>query len=145
MFYLRPLVNGIIVDGIYCLITIGYSLQWGVMNLLNVSHGALIMLGAYFTYYVFTLIGIDPFISLPFSAFCCLFGCVGITEPEAGTDAAAMKSTAVKKDNFYILKGQKTWITWGSVANICICYAHTDSSKKHKGISALIFFRKANG
>lgn len=74
-----------------------------------------------------------------------LLGCIGITEPEAGTDVAAMKSTAVKKDDFYIVNGQKTWITWGSVADLCICYAYTDRSKKHKGISGLIFDMKSPG
>jgi glutaryl-CoA dehydrogenase (non-decarboxylating) len=67
-----------------------------------------------------------------------LLGCIGITEPEAGTDTAAMKSTAVRDGDFYILNGQKTWITWGSVADIGICYTYTDRSKKHKGMSAFI-------
>ena len=74
-----------------------------------------------------------------------LIGCIGITEPEAGTDAAAIKSTAVKEGDFYILNGQKTWITWGSVADIGICYAYTDTSKKHKGISAFILDMHAPG
>jgi glutaryl-CoA dehydrogenase (non-decarboxylating) len=65
-------------------------------------------------------------------------GCIGITEPEAGTDTAAMKSRAVKDGNVYVLNGQKTWITYGSVADIGICYAYTDPSKKHKGISTFI-------
>ena len=65
-------------------------------------------------------------------------GCIGITEPEAGTDTAAMKSTAVSEGDFYILKGQKTWITWGSVADIGVCYAYTDPARKHKGMSAFI-------
>lgn len=67
-----------------------------------------------------------------------LLGCVCITEPEAGTDTSAIKSTAVKEGDFYILNGQKTWITWGSVADIGICYAYTDPLKKHYGISAFI-------
>lgn len=67
-----------------------------------------------------------------------MLGCIGITEPEAGTDTAAMKSTAAKEGDYYILNGQKTWITWGSVADICICYAYTDRSKKHAGMSAFI-------
>ena len=65
-------------------------------------------------------------------------GCIGITEPEAGTDTAAMKSTATKEGDHYLLNGQKTWITWGSVADVGIFYAYTDPSKKHKGISAFI-------
>lgn len=67
-----------------------------------------------------------------------LLGCIGITEPEAGTDTAAMKSTAIREGNSYVLNGQKTWITWGSVADIGICYAYTDRSKQHKGMSTFI-------
>ena len=65
-------------------------------------------------------------------------GCIGITEPEAGTDTAAMKSTAVRGSDLYTLNGQKTWITWGSVADIGVCYAYTDPAKKHTGMSAFI-------
>jgi len=65
-------------------------------------------------------------------------GCLGITEPEAGTDTASMKSTATNEGDSYILNGQKTWITWGSVADVGIHYAYTDRSKKHRGISAFI-------
>jgi glutaryl-CoA dehydrogenase (non-decarboxylating) len=74
-----------------------------------------------------------------------LLGCIGITEPEAGTDVAAMKSIAVKDGNSYFLRGQKTWITWGTVADIGIIYAYTDPSKKHKGISAFILDMHAPG
>jgi glutaryl-CoA dehydrogenase (non-decarboxylating) len=74
-----------------------------------------------------------------------LLGCVGITEPEAGTDTAAMKSTAVREGDFYILNGQKTWITWGSVADIGICYTYTDRSKKHRGISAFVLDMHSRG
>jgi glutaryl-CoA dehydrogenase (non-decarboxylating) len=72
-------------------------------------------------------------------------GCVGITEPEAGTDTAAMKSVAIKEGGSYILNGQKTWITWGSVADIGVFYAYTDPSKKHKGLSAFILDMHAPG
>jgi len=43
------------------------SLIWGVMNIINIAHGAFIMLGAYVTYWLFTLYGVDPFLSIPIS------------------------------------------------------------------------------
>ena len=65
-------------------------------------------------------------------------GCIGITEPNAGSDVANMKTRAVKKADRYILTGSKTWITFAQVADIGVIYAYTDPSKQHKGISAFI-------
>jgi len=65
-------------------------------------------------------------------------GCIGITEPDAGSDVAAMKATAVRKGDEYILNGSKTWITFAQVADVGIIYAYTDKSLKHRGISAFI-------
>ena len=47
------------------LIGLGFSLVWGILNIINLAHSAFIMLAAYLTYFLFTLAGIDPFISLP--------------------------------------------------------------------------------
>lgn len=65
-------------------------------------------------------------------------GCVGITEPDAGSDVANMKTTAVMDGDYYILNGTKTWITYAQVADVGIFYAYTNKSLKHKGISAFI-------
>ncbi len=65
-------------------------------------------------------------------------GCIGITEADAGSDVANIKTTAVREGNYYILNGSKTWITFAQVADIGIIYAYTDKSLKHKGISAFI-------
>lgn len=69
---------------------------------------------------------------------CELLGCIGITEPDAGSDVANLKTTAVRKGGYYVLNGTKTWITYATVADVGIFYACTDRSKKHKGISAFI-------
>jgi branched-chain amino acid transport system permease protein len=61
----QVLVNGILLGGLYGLMALGMSLIWGVMNIVNIAHGALIMLGAYLTFWMFTLWGWDPFLSLP--------------------------------------------------------------------------------
>lgn len=65
-------------------------------------------------------------------------GCMGITEANAGSDVAAMKTTAVKKGGKYVLNGSKTWITYAQVADVGIIYASTDPGTKHRGISAFI-------
>lgn len=62
----------------------------------------------------------------------------GATEPGAGSDIMGMRTRAVKKDDVYILNGQKCFITNGSVADIVSVYAYTDPEKKSKGISAFV-------
>jgi len=74
-----------------------------------------------------------------------LLGCIGITEPNAGSDVAALQTTAVKDGNDYILNGSKTWITWATVADVGIVYAYTDRAKKHKGITAFIVDLRSPG
>ncbi len=62
------LLNGVLLGGLYALMALGLALIWGVLNIVNLAHGALIMLGAYVTYYLFTYAHIDPFVALPISA-----------------------------------------------------------------------------
>lgn len=72
-------------------------------------------------------------------------GAFGLTEPAAGSDVAAMQSTAVRDGDHYILNGQKTWISLCDVADHFIVFAYTDKSKKHHGISAFIVERTFEG
>ena len=65
MLILQVLVNGVLLGGLYGIMALGMSLIWGVMKIVNVAHGALIMFGAYITFWIFTLWGWDPFLSLP--------------------------------------------------------------------------------
>ncbi len=65
MLLVQVLVNGLLLGGLYGIMALGMSLIWGVMNIVNIAHGALIMLGAYLTFWSFTLWGWDPFLSLP--------------------------------------------------------------------------------
>ena len=61
-------LNGILLGGLYALMALGLALVWGVLNIVNLAHGALIMLGAYVTYYLFSYAHIDPFAALPIAA-----------------------------------------------------------------------------
>ena len=62
------LVNGILLGGLYAVMALGLALVWGVLNIVNLAHGAFIMLGAYLSWHLFTYLGIDPFLGLPITA-----------------------------------------------------------------------------
>src|ERR1700693_1103456 len=64
--------------------------------------------------------------------------CFGLTEPAAGSDVAAMKSTARREGDVYVLNGSKNWISYATVADHALVFAKTDPSAKHKGISAFV-------
>jgi butyryl-CoA dehydrogenase len=65
-------------------------------------------------------------------------GCYALTEPQAGSNAAALQTKAEKKGNSYVINGTKAWITNGGVADAAIVYVNTDPSKGEKGITALV-------
>jgi len=57
-------ISGLLTGGIYALIAVGLNLQYGVARVLNIAHGEFIMLGAFATYSLYTLFGINPLVSL---------------------------------------------------------------------------------
>jgi glutaryl-CoA dehydrogenase (non-decarboxylating) len=69
-------------------------------------------------------------------------GCFAITESDAGSDVAAMRTTAAKSGDRYLLNGAKLWISNGPVTNGGLVYAYTDRAQKHRGMSA--FFAEWN-
>jgi branched-chain amino acid transport system permease protein len=68
-------VLGLLIGGIYVAVGVGFSLVWGVLNIVNLSHGALVIVGAYLTWRLFSSYGLDPFLSLPLDAL--LLFCLG--------------------------------------------------------------------
>jgi branched-chain amino acid transport system permease protein len=68
MDILQILLNGIVLGTLYACIAIGFSLVWGVLNVINMLHGSFIILGGYLTYFAWQHLGIHPILALPFVA-----------------------------------------------------------------------------
>lgn len=64
---LQATVDGILMGGVYAVTAVGLTLIFGVMEIVNFAHGALMMLGMYVTYWLFTLWGINPYLTIPVS------------------------------------------------------------------------------
>ena len=75
----------------------------------------------------------------------CRFAAYCVTEPQAGSDVAGMKTVARKVGDDYVLKGQKMWITSASVADWYFVVAYTDPAQKHRGMSAFYVPRETEG
>ncbi len=69
----------------------------------------------------------------------------GLTEPGAGSDVAGMRTTARREGDFYVLNGQKQWITNGEFADQYTIFCTTDPGKKHKGIMCLVVEGRPKG
>ncbi|MDB5818594.1 MAG: high-affinity branched-chain amino acid transporter rane protein [Rhizobacter sp.] len=66
--FAQIVVNGILQGGLYAVMALGLALVWGVLNIVNLAHGAFIMLGGYLSWHLYTLAHIDPFLGLPITA-----------------------------------------------------------------------------
>ncbi|OZM57106.1 butyryl-CoA dehydrogenase [Lottiidibacillus patelloidae] len=72
-------------------------------------------------------------------------GAFGLTEPNAGSDVAAIETSAQLNDDHYVINGSKTWISLCDIADHFLIFAYTDKSKKHRGISCFIVERDFPG
>jgi branched-chain amino acid transport system permease protein len=80
MLLLQTLIDGLILGGIFSLSAVGFSLIFGVLNIVNLAHGMFVIAGAYIAFFLKASFGVDPLLSLPI-VFCVLaaFGYVGQT------------------------------------------------------------------
>lgn len=64
MIYVQILANGLVLGGLYACIAVGFSLVWGVLNVINILHGTFIVLGSYIAFFAYNYGGIHPFVSV---------------------------------------------------------------------------------
>jgi len=72
-------------------------------------------------------------------------GAIGITEPDAGSDVAGIKTVARRQGDRFVLNGRKTWISHAPVCDVAMVLAKTDPDKRHEGISIFIVERSDRG
>ena len=66
--FTQQIILGLLLGGIYVAVALGFSLVWGILNIVNLAHGALVIVGAYITWLLFDRLHVDPFLSLPVDA-----------------------------------------------------------------------------
>ena len=66
--FAQLVILGLLAGGVYVAVGVGFGLVWGVLNIVNLSHGALVIVGAYITWQLFTAFHLDPFLTLPVDA-----------------------------------------------------------------------------
>lgn len=68
-----------------------------------------------------------------------------LTEPDSGSDVAGMRARAIRDGNYYILNGEKTWISLADIADQFLVFAYTDRDAGYRGISAFVVERESPG
>jgi len=72
-------------------------------------------------------------------------GCFGLTEPDAGSDVASLKTRAVKDGDHWVLNGAKMWISNGGIADVALIVAQADPEQKHRGMAAFMVPTRTKG
>ncbi len=65
-------------------------------------------------------------------------GCFALTEPDAGSDPAGLRTRATKTDSGWTITGNKMWISMGNVAEVALVFAQTDPGKRHRGLACFL-------
>ncbi len=71
--------------------------------------------------------------------------CFSLSEPQSGSDAASIKTTARREGDGYVINGRKMWCTNGAVGGVYVCFAKTDPDAGHRGVSAFVVPRETPG
>jgi branched-chain amino acid transport system permease protein len=66
--FVQLVILGLLAGGVYVAVGVGFGLVWGVLNIVNLAHGALVIVGGYITWQLFTTLHLDPFLTLPIDA-----------------------------------------------------------------------------
>src|SRR3981081_314324 len=66
--FAQLVILGLLAGGVYVAVGVGFGLVWGVLNIVNLAHGALVVVGGYITWQLFTSLHLDPFLTLPVDA-----------------------------------------------------------------------------
>ena len=66
--FVQLVILGLLAGGVYVAVGVGFGLVWGVLNIVNLAHGALVVVGGYITWRLFSAFGVDPFLTLPVDA-----------------------------------------------------------------------------
>ena len=74
-----------------------------------------------------------------------IIGCFGLTEPDAGSDAGNVQTTAKRDGDEWVLNGQKVWISNGTWADVAIIFAQSEPGSKHKGMVTFLVDTKSPG
>lgn len=82
---------------------------------------------------------------LPMAAEGRLISAIAITEPQTGSDVSSIRTKAVRDGDYWVINGQKSWITWGADAHYAMVFARTAEDRGSKGISAFIVDTKTPG
>ena len=72
--------------------------------------------------------------------------CLGMSEPNAGSDLASLTTRAERNDGRFLVNGQKVWTSGAHDSDFCLCFVRTDTeARKHRGISVLIIDMRTPG
>jgi branched-chain amino acid transport system permease protein len=120
-FWLELAASGLIVGGIYAVVAIGLNLQYGLMRIMNISHGEFLMLGAYLTWLAHTTLGVNPAVFLPVVALVLfLVGIVvyrlcfrRITRTSPSVEVIEARSLLVGFGLMYLVQNA-VYLTWGA-------------------------------